>query len=118
MVNIKSEEIIDLNILFKNTLDIRSKLIKVDENEIIKSFNIHTNNIIHTLNNRVENIHVKEVKNCEIVMAKYGLYDAVLQQIVLSAQTLSPSLGECVKNLRTIHGKLISEIVLGLKLEI
>lgn len=110
MVNIKSEEIVDLNILFKNTLDIRSKLIKVDENEIIKSFNIHTNNIIHTLNNRVENIHVKEIKNCEIVMAKYGLYDAVLQQIVLSAQTLSPSLGECVKNLRTIHGKLISEI--------
>jgi len=110
MANIDIGEISDLKLLFKSSLDIRAKLINVDEKEIIKSFNTHTENILHKLNNRVEQIHVKEVKNCEIVMAKYGLYDAVLQQIILSAQTLSPALGECVKTLRLIHGKLISEI--------
>ena len=65
---------------------------------------------METLEQRLPFLHIENARKVEIVMAKHGLCDAAFQQIILLCQSISPALGDVLKEVRTIHSSFLSEL--------
>lgn len=62
------------------------------------------------LDKRLPHITDENAKKVEVVMAKHGLCDAAFQQIILLCQSISPALGDVLKQIRGMHSSFLTEL--------
>jgi hypothetical protein len=62
------------------------------------------------LEKRLPHITNENARKVEVVMAKHGLCDAAFQQIILLCQSISPALGDVLKQVRGIHSSFLTEL--------
>ena len=99
------------NAIFNAMKALRIRIMNVDERTVDDSYDVHVESLLDKLESRLislsDSMHLQQA---EVLMAKYGLYDATFQQIVLLSQSISPMLGENLRALRALQGALISEV--------
>lgn len=109
-IMIPQDDIDNATKLFLSMKDLRMRLSNCDEESITKAFNSHTSTVIKKLTSRSEMLLDNSLKDAELIMAKYGLYDGVFQQIILVCTNISPVLAQTISELRKMQLSLLSDI--------
>jgi hypothetical protein len=76
-----------------------------------QAFENHVASVLGRLDNRLPAIsNNDEMKKVEVIMARHGLYDAAFQQAILLGTSISPALGEALKDIRFIHSGFMTDM--------
>jgi hypothetical protein len=96
--------------LFEIVKQLRLRLTTISEEVLDRAFETHVQGVLEKLDKRIPLITESNAKEVEVVMAKHGLCDAAFQQIILLCQSISPALGDVLKQIRSIHSEFFNEL--------
>eukprot|EP01039_Chlorochromonas_danica_P001390 gene1390-1511_t len=95
--------------LFDTLKQLRLRLKNGDEAVLERAFEIHVQGVLEKLDARIPQISDPYQQRVEVIMARHGLYDASYQQVLLLCQSISPALGDCVRDLRAVQSAFIGD---------
>lgn len=75
-----------------------------------RAFDAHVAGVLERLDGRLATLTDPRMRHVEVVMANHGLVDASFQQLVLLSQTISPALGDIVKDIRSFHSAFLTDL--------
>ncbi len=121
--------------LFGTLKQLRLKLKDTDDGILDRAFEIHVQGVLEKLEQRLPTLIDKQLKDVEIIMARHGLYDAAFQQLIILCQnskffvktfqtlqfiplsliffslhTVSPAMGDSLKDLRAVHSGFMTDL--------
>jgi len=81
------------------------------ENKLDQAFENHVASVLGRLDNRLPSLtDNNEMRKVEVIMARHGLYDAAFQQAILLGTSISPALGEALRDIRFIHSGFMTDM--------
>eukprot|EP01031_Cornospumella_fuschlensis_P044411 gene44411-54312_t len=95
--------------LFDTLKQLRLKLKNGDQQVLERAFELHVQGVLEKLDSRLPTLKDAHEHAVELIMARHGLYDSSFQQVVLLCQSISPALGESVRELRQIHANFLAD---------
>ena len=95
--------------LFSSIKQVRVKQSNIDEKVLDSAFESHVTQVLEKLDKRLPSLEISALKDAEILMARHGLYDAAFQQAILLSHMKIPTLGDILKEIRTVHSKIITD---------
>lgn len=96
--------------LFGSVKQLRLRLTNADELTLDRNFESHVQTVLEKLENRLSVLEKSRLYKAEVAMARHGLFDASFQQAIVLCQSISPALGECLKDLRSAHSRILVDV--------
>lgn len=107
---VTTQELARAATVFTNLKQLRLQHSNIQESILDNAFETHVQGVLEKLDNRLPVLQNEGLRDVEIIMAKHGLFDAAFQQAILLCQTITPPLGESLKDLRSIHSSFLSDL--------
>jgi hypothetical protein len=78
---VSNPDLLKLTSVFKSISQALKASFSVDETALENQFNAHVHGILEKLENRLPSMNEDSSRQIEVLMAKYGLYDYIFQQV-------------------------------------
>ncbi len=109
-LSISREDIEDADRLFQEILDLRSMSPEFDVEQNTETYNAHVNLIFEKFCNRAATFSDVDMRRNDFIMAKQGIFDAVLQHVVAEAEDQIPDLAALLQSLRSSYLRFFAEL--------